>query len=183
MANSRDGKRPIPVCLAASTRSHVGAGAVPGLEERELPGGGVGGHALVAPAVDSFHQADLGAGMGSYPADQDPHPYGPASVGEAGKQPGQLRDRGARQAGVVDRAGLTGRVDRDRPRRTGQQAIASLTWLVTVNPTENDTCRPCSSRRPRRWFSHCWWRRRRRCGPGSDARAAARRGSGRAPRR
>jgi hypothetical protein len=59
--------------------------------------------------------------VGSFPADQDPHPYGPASVGEAGKQPGQLRDRGDRQAGVVDRAGLTGRVDRDRPRRTGQQ--------------------------------------------------------------
>src|SRR5215218_1420275 len=50
----------------------VGVGAVSGFQERELTGRGVGGHALVAPAVVGLHQADLRAGMGPFSADQDP---------------------------------------------------------------------------------------------------------------
>ena len=55
-----------------------GVGAVPGLQERQLPASGVGGHALVAPAVVGFEHADLGAGVGPFAADQDPHPVRPA---------------------------------------------------------------------------------------------------------
>src|SRR6478672_7452168 len=43
----------------------MGVGAVSGFEEGQLAGGGVGGYALVAPAVVGLHEADLGAGMGA----------------------------------------------------------------------------------------------------------------------
>src|SRR3954449_9978840 len=85
MPNSRDGKRPMPVCLIALTRSSTRAWAVTGLEEGELPAAGVGGHALVAPAVVGLHQAELGAGMGTFPADEHPHSFGPARRGEPGQ--------------------------------------------------------------------------------------------------
>ena len=119
IANSRDGKRPIPVCLTALTRSSTWAWArCRASRNASWPVGGVGGHALVAPAVVGLHQADLGAGMGPFAADQDPHPLRPARRGETGQQPGQLRDRGDRQPCLVDRAGLSGRVDRGRPHRS-----------------------------------------------------------------
>ena len=52
----------------------AGVGAVPGFEERDLSGLGVGGDGLVAPAVGVFEQRQLRAGVGMFAADDDPHP-------------------------------------------------------------------------------------------------------------
>jgi len=46
-----------------------GVCAVAGVEERQLPGGGVGGQTLVAPAVTLFEGVELGAGVRAFSAD------------------------------------------------------------------------------------------------------------------
>ena len=67
----------------------AGVGAVSGFEERQLPDPSVGGDGLVAPPVGLFEQGQLGAGVGSFPADDDPHPGRPAGQVE---QVGDLGD-------------------------------------------------------------------------------------------
>jgi len=64
-------------------------GAVSGFQERQLPDPGVGGERLVPPPVGLLEQGQLGAGVGAFPADDDPHPGWPAAQVE---QVGDLGD-------------------------------------------------------------------------------------------
>jgi hypothetical protein len=55
------------VFAAADAVLDPGVGAVAGIEERELPDRGVGGDALVAPAVVVFEDGQLSAGVAGVP--------------------------------------------------------------------------------------------------------------------
>jgi hypothetical protein len=111
-----------------------GVGAMPGLQERELSDLGVGGQALVAPAVVGFEHADLRARVRPFPPDQHPHSVRPARVGETGQQPGQLGDLSHRQPRLIDRARFTGGVDRDRPCCLRQQTDRVLELVGEAEP-------------------------------------------------
>jgi len=67
----------------------AGMRAVPGFQERQLSGGGVGDEGLVTPAVGLLEQGQLGAGVGAFAAHDDPHPGRPGAQVE---QPGEFGD-------------------------------------------------------------------------------------------
>jgi hypothetical protein len=95
---------------------------------------GVGGQALVAPAVVGFEYAELRPRVWAFPADQDPHLLRPPSSGETRQQPGQLSDLRDRQPRLIDRTGFTCGVDRDRPRGLGQHSDGVLQLVGQGEP-------------------------------------------------
>ncbi len=65
MANSRDGKRAdAGVFSVPDPVFYPRVSTMPGFEEGQLPGGGVGGDGLVAPAFGVFEQGEGRAGVG-----------------------------------------------------------------------------------------------------------------------
>jgi len=96
---------------AADPVLDLGMGAVAGFEPLQSADGGVGDQGGVAPAVTFLEQAQLGAGVRPFPADDDPYPVWPAGRGE---QAGQLGD-----FGFLPDAAVGGQ--RRRPRRRGQR--------------------------------------------------------------
>jgi hypothetical protein len=71
-----------------------GVGAVAGFQESDLPGSRVGDERLVAPPITLFEEAELGAGVGVFAADDDPHPGRPGLPQGVGQQAGDLHDVG-----------------------------------------------------------------------------------------
>src|SRR5215212_8550715 len=106
MAYSRDGNRPRPVSLAALIRSSTRAWArCRASKNANCPARVLVGEGLVAPTVSLLQRRQLRAGVGTFPADDDPHPGRPASQIQ---QPGDLGDLSAL-------ADLTVSGDRRRP--------------------------------------------------------------------
>jgi hypothetical protein len=127
-----------------------GVGAVPGLQPGQLPGRGVGGQSLIAPAIMGFEHADLRARVRAFASHQDPHAGRPARLDGVGEQSGELGDLGARQTGRVGRSWCSSASTATVQAVSGSRRIASATVLVTLNPTENDTSSTRTSRRLRR---------------------------------
>lgn len=109
---------------------------------------GVGSEGLEPPPVD-VGEGELRAGVGAFPAHDDPHPGRPAGRGQpgeqAGEQTGELGDVRAVAAAAVGHQG-------GRPRPLGQGEDAVCTAPVMVNPTLNSRSMP-SPRLLRRWSS------------------------------
>lgn len=79
------------VLAGANTVFDAGVRPMAGLQERDLPTGGVGGERLVAEAVTDLEGVQGGAGVRQLAADDDRH------AGTAGAPPNQVE-----QAGDVD---------------------------------------------------------------------------------
>ena len=122
---------------------------MPRLQPGQLAGRGVGRQALVAPAVDASIRVSLRAGVGAFAADQDPHPGRPAGL-RVTEEAGEVGDLSHRQPRLIHRPGFPAASIATVHADSGSCPIASLTVLVTRNPTENDTPAPRWSRRPRR---------------------------------
>ena len=121
------------VLAGADAVLHAGVRSVTGLEELGVPGRGVGGDQLVAPAVGFFHQRQLRPGRGPFAAADDAHvgrPVGqPVPAGGAAQQPGQLG-----HAGVVGVAGLAAVVEHLVPVGVGELADRGAAAVVEVEP-------------------------------------------------
>ena len=128
MANRRDGNRPKPVSLPVRMRSSTRAWprwrSFQQLH-RAAAERGVGDEHLVAQAFDGVEQAQLGAGVGPFPAHDHP---GAVGVGGQVDQVGELGDLGA----VAQVAGRR----RSRGASPAQAVIAARIGSVIAAPTE-----------------------------------------------
>jgi hypothetical protein len=101
-------------------------GAVPDLQPLLGPGGGVGGEGGVAPAVALLEQRQLGARMGTFPPDDDPHSGRPAAHLQELAQLGDL--------GTL--ADLAISVQGRRPRRARQSGYRAAFRLADRPPNQ-----------------------------------------------
>ena len=128
------------VLAAADAVLDPGVGAVAGVEERQLPDAGVGGDALVAPAVAFLEGVELRAGVRAFPADEDPG---------AGRVVGQRRrpaaGRSARPRAAPSRCSAVG-VDGVGP-GPGRQRGDGVAFPVGDRPADREWV--CCVRRAR----------------------------------
>jgi hypothetical protein len=88
--------------------------AVAGVERGELPERGVGDEGGVAPAIALFGRVELGAGVRTFAAHDDPAPGGVAGQCAGGKDASELGSCGTVAVSAVG-------VDRVGPHRGGQR--------------------------------------------------------------
>ena len=150
-----EGSWPMPVSLPVRIRSSTrGVCAVPGVQERELPAGGVDGECLIAGAVADLEGVQGRTGVRVLTADDDPHPRAgrgpPAQVEHAGHLhdvgvltqptvgvvrcgPGVLGDS---LDGVPDRFG-DGVADREPQSLNGKRGDQGVGVAGAVSPDED----------------------------------------------
>jgi hypothetical protein len=126
----------------------AGVGAVPGVQKGQLPGGGVGGEALVAPAVAVLERVELGAGVRAFSADQ--HPGAGWVAGQRG---------GGQQAGSARRPWRRPGARRHRPSSPPSATTpSSRSWTTPGSSWPGCCCRATPARTPPPTTSPSWTR-------------------------